>query len=310
MEKIKKALEFASRNRLEHGQNGAGAAQSGETPVLPEELASNSLAAESEDHASSAPPVPDAEPVSAQPVPAGEPAIPSSFEFTRTRVERVPYSTLAANKVILPQDDESDASRAYQILGSQIVARVRDTGFNTIAVVSPGPEEGKSLTAINLAVSLTRRLERTALVVDLDFRRPATARYLGLTPERGVEHVLRGECEIADALVSPGIARFTALPIAAPSTAASALIDTGACRALAHELKHRYANRIVLFDLPPLLAYGDALSFLPQVDAALLVVTEGVTKRDAIEHSLKILDGTALLGTVLNQSAEKQAGYS
>ena len=54
MEKIKKALEFASRNRLEHGQNGAGAAPSGEPPVLPEELASNSLAPEPEDHASSA----------------------------------------------------------------------------------------------------------------------------------------------------------------------------------------------------------------------------------------------------------------
>ena len=309
MEKIKKALEFASRNRLELG-NAAS------TQARPEESAAESVPTTDENtslvdglpHGDSTVET-DAAAAAAKPVRTSADVLPGTIEFTQTRVERVPYSTLTANKVILPHDDESDPSRAYQILSSQLIAKVRETGFNSIAVVSPGPEEGKSLTAINLAVSITRRLERTALVVDLDFRRPSTARYLGLKPQYGIEHVLRGECSIADALVSPGISRLTALPITQADSSNAALLDTGTCRSLAHELKHRYANRIVLFDLPPLLAYGDALSFLPLVDAALLVVTEGVTKRDAIEHSLQVLAGTRLLGTVLNQSAEKQAGY-
>jgi len=79
--------------------------------------------------------------------------------------------------------------------------------------------------------------------------------------------------------------------------------------ALVRELKNRYANRLILFDLPPLLSTDDAIAFAPYVDAALVVVREGATTREALDRALRSLGQTLLLGTVLNGTAERFHSY-
>jgi Mrp family chromosome partitioning ATPase len=71
---------------------------------------------------------------------------------------------------------------------------------------------------------------------------------------------------------------------------------------LVEELKSRYASRIVIFDLPPVLSAADAMAFAPYVDATLLVVEEGKTRRRDIEQALRFLSATNVLGTVLNKA--------
>jgi len=73
---------------------------------------------------------------------------------------------------------------------------------------------------------------------------------------------------------------------------------------LVEELKNRYAGRIIIFDLPPILSAADALAFAPYVDAALLVVEEGRTSRQAVENALELLSSTNVLGTVLNKAGQ------
>ncbi|MEM7565074.1 MAG: exopolysaccharide biosynthesis protein, partial [Pseudomonadota bacterium] len=79
--------------------------------------------------------------------------------------------------------------------------------------------------------------------------------------------------------------------------------------ALAEELKSRYPSRLVLFDMPPVLACDDVLAFSPHFDAALLVIEENVTHKDDIERAIELLDASNLLGTVLNKSAIGTKSY-
>ena len=91
----------------------------------------------------------------------------------------------------------------------------------------------------------------------------------------------------------------------------SELISSASARALFRKIKDRYTNRIVIYDLPPVLATDDAISFMPQVDAALMVVGDGRTRREDLLRCLELLRGTPILGTVLNGSrSERSAEYA
>lgn len=286
MEKIKKALELAGRNRLDKVVDLPPESNPAyESPLIDEPPAEQII-----------------------PRPPVEDTMSAPLRFTQTRVVEVPASTFAANRIVAAGPD-SDAAHAFDLLSARVSGKLRENGWRSLAVVSPGPDEGKTLTALNLGVALAKNEERTALVVDMDFRRPSVASYLGLAPAHGYEHVLGAQASLEDVLVSPGIDRFAVLPAAGPANNAGSLVDSSRARQLAAELKGRYHNRVVLFDLPPLLAYGDAHSFLENVDAVLLVVADGITKDEQLDESLKMLGRFNLLGTVLNRTATAPAGY-
>ena len=75
------------------------------------------------------------------------------------------------------------------------------------------------------------------------------------------------------------------------------------------ELKSRYPSRFILFDLPPLLSASDAMAFAPYVDAALMVIEEGKTKKEELQNALGLMGQTEIIGTVLNKSHEKVDPY-
>jgi Mrp family chromosome partitioning ATPase len=79
--------------------------------------------------------------------------------------------------------------------------------------------------------------------------------------------------------------------------------------ALVNELKHRYPDRLVVFDLPPLLAADDALAFAPYTDAMLLVAEAGATSRDDLQKALEMLKSTPIIGTVLNKAHSPRGSY-
>ena len=76
---------------------------------------------------------------------------------------------------------------------------------------------------------------------------------------------------------------------------------------LVKEMKSRYHSRIIIFDLPPVLSSADALAFSPYVDAALLVVEEGITQKEDLERAVDLLSTTNIVGTVLNKAEPKKS---
>jgi Mrp family chromosome partitioning ATPase len=237
---------------------------------------------------------------------ARAPADVGEVHYTQTRVLEVAPAALERNRVLTGRGQDP-ASRAYKVLRTHVLQRLAAEDWQTIAVVSPAAGEGKTLTAINLAISLASAQNHTALLVDLDWRQPSVHDYFDFVPEHDVCDYLRGDRPLSSVLVNPKLPRFCFLPCARPVQDSSEQLLGLA--AFARELKGRYRNRIVLFDLPPLLATDDALGFLPYVDCALLVVEEGKTKRDDIARSLAMIGPDRLVGTVMNKSRRQLPGY-
>lgn len=228
------------------------------------------------------------------------------IEYRETRVLPVAPAALERSRVLTGQGQDP-ASRAYKVLRTQMLQRLAAEDWQTIAVVSPAAGEGKTLTAINLGLGFASTQSHTALLVDLDWHQPSVHTYFGFTPERDVCDYLRGEQPLSSVLVNPGVPRFCFLPCRRPVAGSSEHLL--GLSGFVRELKTRYRNRIVLFDLPPLLATDDALGFLPFVDCALLVVEEGKTRRDDVARSLEIIGPDRLVGTVMNKSRQRLPGY-
>jgi len=216
---------------------------------------------------------------------------------------------LDAERVLGP-GGAGDAGSAYKMLRAQVLRRLDRLGANTLAVVGAGAGAGKTLTAINLAIVIAAETARTALLVDFDLRNPSIHRRLGIVVKRGVEECLLDRLPVRDAMVKlSGYERLTVLPARSSVAISSELLADQVTGDLVQELRQRYLNRIIIFDLPPALAADDALVFSRHVQAGLLVVREGATRRDEVQRTLQLLDGLQFVGTALNASRTGLRAY-
>lgn len=238
--------------------------------------------------------------------PAERPGAPGDIVYTQTR--SLPVSgALLRDKRVMSALGPGPVADAYRILSIQVTQRLREMNGNALAVVSPGDGEGKTLTAVNLAVSLAGEVDQTVLLVDADLRAPAVHRCFGFKPTHGLsDHLICGT-PLDQLLVNPGIERFVVLPGGRPLLNSSEMLGSMKMDALVQELKSRYPSRIVVFDLPPVLCAADVLAFGPYVDAAMMVVAENRTDREELARALEMLRGVRVLGTVLNRSTEQRA---
>jgi protein-tyrosine kinase len=194
------------------------------------------------------------------------------------------------------------AAEAYRKLKSLVVKRTTGPGYNTLMVTSTLGGEGKTITALNLALALAQEYDHTALLVDVDLRKPAVHRYLGFQPECGLIHVLRGEARLEEALVKTGLGKLVVLPAGGAVSDPSELIASGRMLELVRELKTRYADRYVLFDTPPILPFADAHGLSRLMDGVLFVVREGIVRPEHIDEAMKLLADARVLGTVYNDA--------
>jgi exopolysaccharide/PEP-CTERM locus tyrosine autokinase len=163
--------------------------------------------------------------------------------------------------------------------------------------------EGKTVTALNLALALGQDYDHTALVVDADLRKPAVHRYLGVPSGCGLVQVLRGEASLEQALVKTGLGKMVVLPAGGTASDPLELIASGRMKELVRELKQRYPDRCIIFDTPPILPFAEAHVLSTLVDGVLFVVREGVARVEHVSEALKMLADARMLGTVYNDAA-------
>jgi protein-tyrosine kinase len=222
------------------------------------------------------------------------------IEYTHTRIVELNSEQLRRERIIAASEDDQRAD-SYRQLRTQILHKFRENDWHTLAITSPNNQAGKTLTALNLAISLSLEVNQTVMLVELDLRNPSILKKLGIENEYGLIDVVEGEAELNQVLVNPGFERLVILPNSGTSKRRSELLSSPEMGALLHDIVHRYESRLIIFDLPALLDDDDALVFAPYADATLLVVEDCVSKRTDIERSLHLLQGTHLLGTVLNK---------
>ena len=231
---------------------------------------------------------------------------PPSFVYDQTRVEPVSANVLRKNRVVagFAHDPHADIFRMLRV---QALKYLQDGNGSTIGICSPNPGVGKSFVAANLAVSFALGVDHTVLLVDADLRRPSLQSYFGLSATPGLTDYLLNGVSLADCLVNPGIDRMVLLPAGAPVQNSSEVLSSPKMLNLASELRARYPDRFVIYDLPPLLSGDDALVFLPRLDGCMLVVEERKTRAQELQRSLDLLSGARLIGTILNKSRSETA---
>ncbi|MEJ0005129.1 MAG: CpsD/CapB family tyrosine-protein kinase [Steroidobacteraceae bacterium] len=227
--------------------------------------------------------------------------------YTCTRVVHALPEQLETRRII-GQSVPGPVSAAFRMLRTQVLQRMETHQWRTLAVFSASGGEGRTTTAVNLAIQLAGDHDHTVLLVDMDLRRPAIAVAFGFTPEHGIDDVLAGRANVADCLYHPeGFERLVVLPARQPVAHSSEVLATQRCRELVAELRDRYPERIIVFDLPPMLTTDDALAFAPHVECGLMVAVEGRTRREDLVRAIELLHKTPIVGTVLNRASQSQA---
>ena len=207
------------------------------------------------------------------------------------------------------QDGDGSAIAAYRMLRTRLLHRARAKQWTSIAVTSAGPDDGKTLTVLNLALSMAREKSREIVLLDMDMRNPSVCRTLGVNPPRELRTFLEsGEYshQMFFSVESPN------LLIAGSSRStehASELLGSHRFDDLMHIVHHGTVNPIVLIDLPPVLLTDDALVVAPKVDATLVVASEGLTGRFELAKALSLLADFSVAGVVLNRAVETAPAY-
>jgi exopolysaccharide/PEP-CTERM locus tyrosine autokinase len=162
--------------------------------------------------------------------------------------------------------------------------------------------EGKSITAINLAVTLAQEYDHTVLLVDADLRKPSLNDYLGIEQQAGLSECLLEGLEIKDALLQTGIGKLSLLPAGGEVHNPAEVFSSQKARDLFLELKYRYPDRYIIIDSPPVLPFAETRSLSSIADGVLLVVKEGTVPLRHINETLDCLKGANMLGIVYNQA--------
>ena len=232
-------------------------------------------------------------------------------EFSLGTVEsiaRVPvdWTRVKEQRVVATMDVQA-AGHAYRMLRTQVLQRARTHGLSTLGIVSAANGEGKTLTAINLALSLAAEPNQSVVLLDLDLRRPAIARTLGISVERGLETWFNADVPTRNVCYGiEGVERLHVLPTLAPVSGSSEVLAGLATRRLFNELRGRDTGRMLIVDLPPVLLSDDALTLAPLLDGVVLVVNERRTRREDVVRVIELLGNTKVVGTVLNRSSESE----
>lgn len=231
---------------------------------------------------------------------------PLDIRYTQTRVAQPDPAHLEAHRIIAHQKTHPN-SWSFDTLRTQVLQRMDENGWRVLAITSPTLGSGKTVVAINLAISIAQQTQRTALLVDFDLRRPSVAKYLGLKAKVSLNDVLQRGHDVADAMVNPGFERLVVLPALEAADRPSELLASPKVAGLLAELRDRYTDRVLVLDLPPALAADDVLSILPQVDCVLLVIGSGASSEKEIEEAQRRLSKVPLVGVVLNKDASAVA---
>jgi|GEM_PF-218367 len=240
--------------------------------------------------------------------PEAEPGKPGwvSPRYRVSREVRLDPAVLEKNRVVA-YNNTSPEIEAYRVLRTRIVHRTKGSGGTTIMVTSALSGEGKTVTAVNLALTFAKAFSQTALLVDADLKRQQVHQTLGFESNRGLGDYLQDGCDVAELIVWPGIEKLTVISGGKRIEESSELLGSPGMRTLVEEMKSRYEDRYIFFDVPPVLSGADAICFAPLVDHILFVVQADKSSMANVTKALGMLPKEKILGIVLNRQADADA---
>lgn len=219
------------------------------------------------------------------------------------------YEYLTSLGMVTPNGERSQVAEEYRHIKRPLLLNAFGEGAlpqanrNLIMVCSARPHEGKTFTAINLALSIALERDRTVLLVDADVAKPSVARVLNFPGTAGlVDFLADPHRRLADLILQTNVPKLRILPAGRRHSHSTELLGSDGMQALAQELSDRYPDRVVIFDSPPLLATSEAAVLAGLMGQVVMVVEAEKTKREELKEALALFKQDQYIGLVLNKS--------
>jgi capsular exopolysaccharide synthesis family protein len=216
---------------------------------------------------------------------------------------RVPVEATPSPVLVAALEPLSPAAEQYRSLRSRIGRAESTQPLRVIQITSPGKHDGKTVTALNLALTMAQEFQQRVLVIDSDLRSPSVHELLGLPPGPGLVDVLTGEATLEDALIEIAGHHLSVLRAGCPYDRPAEMLGSAPMRRLVDTLRSQF-DRIVIDSAPATVADPAAVATL--ADTLVLVVRAGTTTRPAIARAIQALGAAKLLGLVFNASGTFQ----
>lgn len=226
-------------------------------------------------------------------------------EFLESIEPVVCQPRLEAHLVAAAQNHAS-GQEEFRLLCHRLECVREQRPLSRILVTSAIPKEGKTLVAINLAVTLARR-SPGVLLVDADMRHPSVHQTLGLRLRPGLADFVEGRSDASAVFQRLEPLGFCYLASGQPSTNPAELLQKPKLRELVGLATAEF--EWIVFDSPPLNLFADAHCLSTLVDGVLLVVREGLTSKEALEEGRASLQSAFVAGVVVNASTESSHKY-
>ncbi len=234
----------------------------------------------------------------------------------RSKQVAIDLQRLRDGGMIAPDGDKTPLAEEFRVIKRPLLKNAFGNGAairngNLIMVTSAFPREGKSFTAINLAMSIAMERDRTVLLVDADVARPSIPQKFGIAPDIGLMDVLLdSHVTLSDAIVRTNVNKLALLPAGRPHRQATELLASEAMANLLAELSARYSDRIVIFDSPPLLVTTEARTLAANMGQIVMVVESENTTHEALREALATIESCDVVGMVLNKGRRSNPGDS
>lgn len=318
LERADQRFDFGGQlRRIEPGQIGDGpvldakprsraappnarAARVTEEPLPP-------LAAHVEPEQPTAAPAPAPAPAPAASTPAptqrAQPPVPHRRFVPRAPRQTIDRALLAEHGLIDPEANAGALAEEFRIVKRQLLRAAPGLpGGRRVLMTSAQPDEGKTFSVLNLALSLASEQDVSVVLIDADFARSDVTRQLGLTPGRGLtDALLDPSIDLADCVIPTDVPRLSILPSGSPTPRDTELLSSARMAELLDKLEADAPERIILFDSMPLLAASSPGVIAHHCGQVLVVVRADVTREAALRDAIGLIGQHNGISMLLNR---------
>ncbi len=195
-------------------------------------------------------------------------------------------------------DPKSLISEQYKILTTNILSLNRNKPPHTIAITSSIANEGKSVTSLNLAITMSQAMHKPKiLLIDADMRKGKIIKYIGVGPHKGLSEYLSGKAELEDIIFNIDIEHLSFISCGETPSHPAELLASDRMKTLLNQLRSQF--EFIIIDTPPVIPVTDAVIIGAQVDGVLIVISAGETQRGMVRRA----------GELLNQAHAQVVGH-
>ena len=243
---------------------------------------------------------------------AGAPSAGAAQVSQRIEID---LDALAASGIVSPNAPRSQIADQFRVIKRPLLGNAKGGGAtqvrngNLIMITSSVTGEGKTFTALNLAISMAAELDNTVMLVDADVARPSVMRTLGLPAGPGLLDLLTGERkDLSEVLLKTNIAKLSLLSSGTPQPNATEMLASESMAKLLAGMAERYPERIIIFDSPPLLLTTEARVLASHMGQVVMVIQAEKVMRSDVHDALATIEACPVKLLLLNQARASLVG--